>query len=973
MECECFSAQMFSSPGFSRRSIQTLYPTTKTSLIKFLNKPQLKPKHGFPFIRFYSCCSAILPTVERETALNSKFHASSGFQTLPRKLPSRKRDLERYSEMFRDYTQTKNLKEGKVLHGELVRNLIDPDMHLYVSLINFYAKSGDLSSASKVFDQMPERDVVSWTSLISGFLPEGNGSESVRLFCEMRREGVKPNGFTLATILKGCSMCLNLEFGKQLHAEVVKSDTFSDVYIGSALIDLYAKCHQMEDAKTVFHHMPDQNLVSWNALLNGYAQEGEWQEVLRLFCSLSESEFRFSSYTLSTVLKSCANVGVKPNEFTLASCVSGTSRIASLSNGRQLHCLAVKSGQFSDLFVASALADMYGKCGCIADSETLFEGMGSYDTVLWNTMICSYSQHGQGKKALQVFRRMLNEGTLPDAITFIGVLSACSHMGLVDEGRRYFESINNTYGIIPSIEHYACMIDILGRAGKFDEVKNFIEHMELTPNALIWETVLGACTIHGNIELAEKAANFLLEFEPKVESCYIMLSNIYAAKGMWSDVAKLRAFMSDQGIKKEPGCSWVEDATHPRLTDIHKKLDERWPEYNSSVSKEDFWQAESVKAEKRDEAKCTNFGRLMETHGSMVLGASYKDPIASFKQFHKFSVDHPESCCRSCSKEIVVPAAGEDVEIQLRQQDVSWKGFLAGAHHLPRPSYYTPVYQPIDSITNILFSSGTTGDPKAIPWTHLSPMRTADSWAHADVQAGDVYCWPTNLGWAMGPTLLYACFLTGCSHMYFGHHSKLGEGLEKPDCMKGLDWTRIRVFATTGEVSNVDDALWLTSRAYYKPIVECCGGTDLASTYVAGSLLQPQAFGTFSSASMSVDFVILDEDCHAYPNDKACIGVITSLKFSSGHRYWNRGEAADHAPVAAESSHGSVSSPPSSPGTIAHTQLPSTADFIADGGAGRREGENGSPCYACSACREERGRRENRRGERPAGGDDARG
>nr|GMD62515.1 pentatricopeptide repeat-containing protein At3g24000, mitochondrial-like [Ipomoea batatas] len=897
------TAQMFSSPRFSRWAIQTLYPTIKTSLIKCLNKPQLKPKHHFPSIGFYSCSYDTLPTVERETMPNSsKFHASFGFQTLPRKLraadiegvplgilvkqgaqgitkvgKSRKRDLKRYSEMFRDYTQTKNLKEGKVLHGELVRNLIDPDMHLYVSLINFYAKSGDLSSARKVFDQMSERDVVSWTSLISGFLPEGNGSESVRLFCEMKREGVKPNGFTLATVLKGCSLCLNLEFGKQLHAEVVKSDTFSDVYIGSALIDLYAKCRQMEDAKTIFLHMSEQNLVSWNALLNGYAQEGEWQEVLRLFCSLSESEFRFSNYTLSTVLKSCANVGnlrvgqvlhsmaikigseldnyissslvdmyskfrlpedsmkvfkrirspdvvawstmingldqqghkkeafqlfqlmrhsdvrpnqftlasvvsaaadlgdllfcksihacvfkfgvdsenvvsntlismymnfgsfndgykvfvsmdsrdviswngllsgfydnetshegpkifrqmliegfkpnmytfisilracsslsnvslgkqvhahvvkenlscdcyvgttlidmyskcgclndvevifnrltqkdvftwtvmtagyaqsdqgekafeclsqmlkegVKPNEFTLASCVNGASRMASLSNGRQLHCLAVKSGQFSDLFVASALADMYGKCGCVADAETLFEGMDSCDTVLWNTMICSYSQHGHGKKALQAFRMMLNEGTLPDAITFIGVLSACSHMGLVDEGRRYFESINNTYGIIPSIEHYACMVDILGRAGKFDEMKNFIEHMELTSNALIWETVLGACTIHGNIELAEKAAKFLFEFEPKVESSYILLSNIYAAKGMWNDVAKLRAFMSDQGIKKEPGCSWVEvnaqihvflcqDASHPRLNDIHKKLDELYLQLNSA-------------------------------------------------------------------------------------------------------------------------------------------------------------------------------------------------------------------------------------------------------------------------------------------------------------------------------------------------------------------------------------------------------
>nr|GLL42062.1 probable acyl-activating enzyme 18, peroxisomal isoform X1 [Ipomoea trifida] len=182
----------------------------------------------------------------------------------------------------------------------------------------------------------------------------------------------------------------------------------------------------------------------------------------------------------------------------------------------------------------------------------------------------------------------------------------------------------------------------------------------------------------------------------------------------------------------------------------------------------------------------------METHGSMVLGASYKDPIASFKQFHKFSVDHPEFCSqgdcdpfRSIKGSGYLYTAGEDVEIQLIQQDVSWKGFLAGAHHLPRPSYYTPVYQPIDSITNILFSSGTTGDPKAIPWTHLSPMRTADSWAHADVQAGDVYCWPTNLGWAMGPTLLYACFLTGATLALY-HGSPLGHSFGRLLFLEGF-------------------------------------------------------------------------------------------------------------------------------------------------------------------------------------------
>nr|GLL42064.1 pentatricopeptide repeat-containing protein At3g24000, mitochondrial-like isoform X1 [Ipomoea trifida] len=768
-----------------------------------------------------------------------------------------------------------------------------------------YMNFGSFNDGYKVFVSMDSRDVISWNGLLSGFHDNETSHEGPKIFRQMLIEGFKPNMYTFISILRSCSSLSNISLGKQVHTHVVIENLSCDCYVGTTLIDMYSKCGCLNDVEVIFNRLTQKDEFAWTVMTAGYVQSDQGEKAFEC---------------LSQMLKE----GVKPNEFTLASCVSGTSRIASLSNGRQLHCIAVKSGQFSDLFVASALADMYGKCGCIADSETLFEGMGSCDTVLWNTMICSYSQHGQGKNALQAFRRMLNGGTLPDAITFIGVLSACSHMGLVDEGRRYFESINNTYGIIPSIGQYACMIDILGRAGKFDEVKNFIEHMELTPNALIWETVLGACTIHGNVELAEKAANFLFEFEPKVESSYIMLSNIYVAKGMWSDVAKLRAFMSDRCIKKELGCSWVEDATHPRLTDIHKKLDELylqlnsagyipnkdyslrnvtdqekranllhhserlaiafvlindntnntirifknlricgdchefmklfWPEYNSSVSKEDFWQAESVKAEKRDEAKCTNFGRLMETHGSMVLGASYKDPIASFKQFHKFSVDHPEFCSqgdcdpfRSIKGSGYLYTAGEDVEIQLRQQDVSWKGFLAGAHHLPRPSYYTPVYQPIDSITNILFSSGTTGDPKAIPWTHLSPMRTADSWAHADVQAGDF--------WKI---------CSGCSHMYFGHHSKLGEGMEKPECMKGLDWTRIRVFATTGEVSNVDDALWLTSRAYYKPIVECCGGTDLASTYVAGSLLQSQAFGTFSSTSMSVDFVILDEDGHAY-------------------------------------------------------------------------------------------------------------
>ncbi|KAL0436742.1 UNVERIFIED_CONTAM: putative acyl-activating enzyme 18, peroxisomal [Sesamum radiatum] len=247
-------------------------------------------------------------------------------------------------------------------------------------------------------------------------------------------------------------------------------------------------------------------------------------------------------------------------------------------------------------------------------------------------------------------------------------------------------------------------------------------------------------------------------------------------------------------------------------------------------------------------------------------------------------------------KIIVIPATGKDVAVQLRNQDLSWKTFLSNAYRLPRPNYYSPVYQPVDSLTNILFSSGTTGEPKAIPWTQLSPIRSAaDSWAHLDVQTGDVFCWPTNLGWVMGPILLYSCFLSGATLALY-HGSPLGRGFGKfvqdagvtllgtvpslvkawksTHCMEGLDWTQIKSFASTGEASSVDDDLWLSSRAFYKPVLECCGGTELSSSYMFGNLLQPQAFGAFSSAAMSTGFVIFDENGVPYPDDQPCIGEV---------------------------------------------------------------------------------------------------
>ncbi|KAI3770683.1 hypothetical protein L6452_01824 [Arctium lappa] len=780
-----------------------------------------------------------------------------------------KEKLRRYSEKLRDCAANRSVNEGKAIHKQIMESNIELDSHLWVSLINFYAKCGCLNVARQVLADMPHRDVVSWTALISGFVGEGCGTQGLLLFREMLEEDIRPNEFTLATVLKACCVCLNVEFGRQLHSQIVKSGFFSDGHVGSTLVDLYAKCGELEYAEKVCHNLPAKNAVSWNSLLNGFALMGDDQKVLRLFSRMKETEMKFNKYTLCTILKGCASSGnlktgqvvhgmaivsgcqdeefvscslvdmyskcgladdalkvfwmlkspdtvtwsamiccleqqgreeqaaelfcmmmslglrpnqftltsivsaakdlgdiyfsqclhacvhkygfanetlvcnalitmymkngsvddgfkifnamsqrdlvswngllsgfhdsescdglrifreilvngfkpnmytfisalrsctslsnsevgkqvhaqvikdsldsdcyvgtalidmyvkskcmkdaekivnrlneidlftwttiiagcaqtdqgeksihyfsqmhkdgVKPNEFTLAGCLRGCSGIASLKNGRQLHSFVIKDGHVDDPFVASALVDMYGKCGCIDDAEMIFEAMESHDTVLWNTIISQYSQHGQGEKALQAFESMIIKGVLPDGVTFIGILSACSHLGLIQVGREHFNSMSEVYGIPPTIEHYACMVDILGRAGKFNEVESLIDRMKLTPpNSLIWETLLGACKVHGNVELGQRVAEKLFQIEPEVDSNYIMLSNIFAAKGMWDEVAQIRASMSHQGIKKEPGCSWVEvdtqthvflsqDTSHKRILEIHQKLEE---------------------------------------------------------------------------------------------------------------------------------------------------------------------------------------------------------------------------------------------------------------------------------------------------------------------------------------------------------------------------------------------------------------
>ncbi|KAG6575914.1 Pentatricopeptide repeat-containing protein, partial [Cucurbita argyrosperma subsp. sororia] len=463
-------------------------------------------------------------------------------------------------------TNTGDLQYGRTIHACAWKYGFETDVSVSNALVTMYMKNGCVNEGVSLFESMVDRDLVSWNTYLSGFHELGMYDRSVTIFRDMLEEGFTPNMYTFISVLRSCSCVLDAHFGRQVHTHIVKTRLVDNDFVQTALIDMYAKCMRLEDADIAFNRLNGRDLFTWTVIITSHAQANEGEKALNYFRQMQRE-------------------GVKPNEFTLAGCLSGCSSLASLEGGQQLHAMAFKSGHSSDMFVGSALVDMYTKCGCMEEAEALFEGLVWRDTVSWNTIICGYAQNGQGYKALEAFKVMLDEGIWPDEVTFIGILSACSHQGLVQEGKERFNSMYRDFGISPTVDHCACMVDILGRVGKFDELEEFIREMKLSQHALIWETVLGASKMHGHLELGEKAANELFKLQPEKETNYILLSNIFAMKGRWDDVERVRTLMARKGIKKEPGCSWVEangqahtfvahDCSHPQIQEIHVKLEE---------------------------------------------------------------------------------------------------------------------------------------------------------------------------------------------------------------------------------------------------------------------------------------------------------------------------------------------------------------------------------------------------------------
>ncbi|KQK21048.1 hypothetical protein BRADI_1g58370v3 [Brachypodium distachyon] len=472
--------------------------------------------------------------------------------------------------LLRLHLASPSLATAKQLHARALRAApgVTPSHPLLAKHLLFHLaalKAPPLRYAVAVLSGLlPSPDPFSLNTVLRIFASSARPRVALALH---RRHLAPPDTHTYPPLLQACARLLALRYGEGLHAEACKNGLVSLVFVKNSLVHLYGACGLFESAHRVFDEIPppERNLVSWNSVLNGFAANGRPNEVLTVFREMLEVEFAPDGFTVVSVLTACAEIGV-------------------LALGRRVHVFVAKVGLVGNAHAGNALIDLYAKCGGVDDARKMFGEMGVGRTVVsWTSLIVGLAVNGFGMDALQLFSMMEREKLMPTEITMVGVLYACSHCGLVDDGFRYFDQMKAEYGITPRIEHLGCMVDLLGRAGRVEEAHNYITTMPLEPNAVVWRTLLGACAMHKKLEIGEAAWARLVELDPGHSGDYVLLSNLYAGVGRWADVHVLRKTMVTHGVRKNPGHSLVElrnsvyefvmgDRSHPETDQIYEML-----------------------------------------------------------------------------------------------------------------------------------------------------------------------------------------------------------------------------------------------------------------------------------------------------------------------------------------------------------------------------------------------------------------
>ncbi|KAL6493447.1 hypothetical protein OROGR_032226 [Orobanche gracilis] len=423
------------------------------------------------------------------------------------------------------------------VYALIVRLGFDSNVYLVNAFLTALIRHGRLNEAMMLFDGCFERDTISWNAIFDGFL-KFSCDDIPRFWHRMTSEAVKPDEFTFATVLTGMAELSNLEMGLQVHALVVKSGHGSERCLGNALVDMYLKTQRLNDGFKAFDEIPVKDVYSWTQIAAGCLSCGEPIDALKAFDEMRRS-------------------GVKPNKFTFATGFNACANIASLDEGLKIQGLMIKLGDDIDVCVDNALLDMYAKCGSMDGALRVFRSMSERSVVSWTTMIMGFSQNGRSEEALEIFEEMRMGKQEPNYITFICVLYACNQGGYVEKGLEYFSSMRSEYGIDPGEDHYACVVSLLGRAGRIKEAEKMIMEMPFDPSVVIWQTLLDACRMHGDVGTAKNAAKQAFDIDENDPSTYVLLSNMFADFENWNSVGNVRDWIRNRDIKKMPGSSWL--------------------------------------------------------------------------------------------------------------------------------------------------------------------------------------------------------------------------------------------------------------------------------------------------------------------------------------------------------------------------------------------------------------------------------
>ncbi|KAL8223692.1 hypothetical protein R6Q57_019167 [Mikania cordata] len=490
-------------------------------------------------------------------------------------------------------TTCKNIKQLLQIHAAVIRHGFHNHPLISFKLQRSYFSFNRLDRSLALFNLTHNPNVFFYTSIIHAHAVDSLHLRAIELYIRMISQDVGPNEFTFSAVLKGC----RLKYGKLIHTHVIKLGFDLNMHVTTALVDVYSRGGDLDSARQLFDKMPERSLVSLTSMITGYVKHGDLVNARALFDAITERDSvcwnvmigGYAKYGKPTdalaLFREMTSMKMNPDEVTLVAALSACGQIGALESGRWIHSYMQNNGIRMNVHLGTALIDMYSKCGSLEDALLIFNNLKNKDVIAYNSMITAYAMHGFVHEALKLFSNMCRMHTKPTGISFIGILNACAHSGLVSIGKGVFLSMKVKHKTEPTIEHYGCMVNLLGRAGYLEQAYELVKNMKVNPDSVIWGTLLDSCTLHRNVGLAEEIVKFLVDHNLANSGTYILLSNLYAAISDWAGVARMRTMMKDHGVHKEPGCTSIEvhnkvhefvagDKKHPSSEKIYMMLEE---------------------------------------------------------------------------------------------------------------------------------------------------------------------------------------------------------------------------------------------------------------------------------------------------------------------------------------------------------------------------------------------------------------